>query len=94
MLVSSAAIPTWDALLVADFSVAARSGSGQSALRIGILNDEEQVYREFFSEDISELAALLARLASLGFQVVPGRQGVQMQWQRSTPFSREWPRSG
>lgn len=68
-------------------------GSGSSSLRISVLNDEGQVYREILSEDISEHAALLGRLASLGFEVVAAGEGVQMHWQRTTPFSRKWPRT-
>lgn len=91
-LVAGAAVPIWDRALVA---AATRASGGPDAdeprLRIGVINDQGDVYREIFCSDVTEHGQLLECLALHGFAVRPECHEVDMHWAAVTPASRSWP---
>jgi hypothetical protein len=93
MIVPGAAVPIWDrALVVAATLASCRPGAAEeSHLRIGVINDQGDVYREIFSGDVMEHGQLLECLALHGFAVQPGRHEVDMHWVAVTPSSCNWP---
>ena len=91
-LVAGAAVPIWDgALLAAATHASIGPAADEPRVRIGVLNDRGDVYREIFCGDVTEHGQLLECLALHGFAVQPGRHEVDMHWVAATPASSSWP---